>query len=70
MDLDMDMEWAISLEEFLVEQEMETLDVLQTGSAAPQIASAVPDTVGGLGKESYGMLVRPSGGLVPMVYRT
>ena len=49
---------------------LETLDVLQTGSAAPQIASAVPDTVGGLEKESYGMLVRPSGGLVPMVYRT
>lgn len=71
MHLDLDMEWVISSEEFLVEQEMKTLGAFQTGPAVPQIASAVPDAVSLLEKESKGMLVYLGGGrLVPMVYRT
>merc|ERR1712126_248201 len=71
MHLDLDMEWVISSEEFLVEQEMKTLGAFQTGPAVPQIASAVPDAVSLLEKENKGMLVYLGGGrLVPVVYRT
>ena len=47
------------------------MGAFQTGPAVPQIASAVPDAVSLLEKESKGMLVYLGGGrLVPMVYRT